>query len=82
MMNNRVIHTPEGFRDLYGDTMKSKVMLMDSIRSVFEKYSYQNIETPTIEYFDVFSSDIGTTPTNELYKFFDRDGNTLVYFQV
>jgi ATP phosphoribosyltransferase regulatory subunit len=78
MMNNRVIHTPEGFRDLYGDTMKSKVMLMDSIRSVFEKYSYQNIETPTIEYFDVFSSDIGTTPTNELYKFFDRDGNTLV----
>lgn len=77
-MNNRVIHTPEGFRDLYGDTMKSKVRLMDSIRSVFEKYNYQNIETPTIEYFDVFSSDIGTTPSNELYKFFDRDGNTLV----
>lgn len=77
-MNNRVIHTPEGFRDLYGDTMKSKVILMDNIRSVFEKYGYQNIETPTIEYFDVFSSDIGTTPTNELYKFFDRDGNTLV----
>ena len=39
MMNNRVIHTPEGFRDLYGDTMNSKVKLMDSIRSVFEKYS-------------------------------------------
>lgn len=78
MMNNRVIHTPEGFRDLYGDTMNSKLKLMDSIRSVFAKYSYQNIETPTIEFFDVFSSDIGTTPTNELYKFFDRDGNTLV----
>ena len=77
-MNNRVIHTPEGFRDLYGDTMQSKVRLMNSIHSVFKKYGYCDIETPTIEFFDVFSSDIGTTPSNELYKFFDRDGNTLV----
>ena len=36
------------------------------------------IETPTFEYFDVFSKEIGTTPSRELYKFFDRDGNTLV----
>lgn len=78
MMNNRVIHTPEGFRDMYGDTKRTKIKLMDSIRTVFDAYNYQSIETPTIEYFDVFSSDIGTTPSNELYKFFDRDGNTLV----
>jgi ATP phosphoribosyltransferase regulatory subunit len=58
--------------------MQSKVSLMDSIRAVFKRYGYSDIETPTIEYFDVFSSDIGTTPSNELYKFFDRDGNTLV----
>lgn len=77
-MNNRVIHTPEGVRDLYGRNKKNKKMLMSKLDTVFERYGYHDIETPTIEYFDVFSSDIGTTPSNELYKFFDRDGNTLV----
>ena len=27
---------------------------------------------------DVFSKDIGTTPSKDLYKFFDKEGNTLV----
>ena len=33
---------------------------------------------PSIEFFDVFSKEIGTTPSKELYKFFDKEGNTLV----
>ena len=39
---------------------------------------YEDIQTPTFEFFDVFSKDIGTTPSRELYKFFDKEGNTLV----
>ena len=77
-MNNRVIHTPDGVRDLYGRNKKNKKLLMNELDGVFERYGYNDIETPTLEYFEVFSSDIGTTPSNELYKFFDRDGNTLV----
>ena len=77
-MNNRVIHTPDGVRDLYGRNKKNKKILMAQLDGVFERYGYSDIETPTLEYFEVFSSDIGTTPSNELYKFFDRDGNTLV----
>ena len=77
-MNNRVIHTPDGVRDLYGRNKKNKKILIAQLDGVFERYGYSDIETPTLEYFEVFSSDIGTTPSNELYKFFDRDGNTLV----
>lgn len=77
-MNNRVIHTPDGVRDLYGRNKKNKKILMNRLDGVFERYGYSDIETPTLEYFEVFSKDIGTTPSNELYKFFDRDGNTLV----
>ena len=51
-------------------------------RTVFtrrsDSYGYHDIETPTFEFFDVFSKEIGTTPSKELYKFFDREGNTLV----
>ena len=72
------MHTPEGMRDLYGKSLRDRKALMKRIHDVFESYGYSDIETPTIEYFDVFSSDIGTTPSNQLYKFFDRDGNTLV----
>lgn len=77
-MKQLLIHTPEGFRDIYKDEMKRKRALMEELHKVFENYGYSDIETPTVEYFDVFSSSIGTTPSNELYKFFDRDGNTLV----
>ncbi len=77
-MKQLLIHTPEGFRDIYSDEKKRKRAVMDRLHHVFEAYGYADIETPTVEYFDVFGSDIGTTPSNELYKFFDRDGNTLV----
>ena len=33
---------------------------------------------PMFEFFDVFGKEIGTISSKELYKFFDRDGNTLV----
>ncbi len=77
-MKQLLIHTPEGFRDIYSDEKKKKRQTMERLHHVFESYGYSDIETPTVEYFDVFGSDIGTTPSNELYKFFDRDGNTLV----
>ena len=41
-------------------------------------YGYHDIQTPTMEYFDVFSNQIGTTPSKDLFKFFDTEGNTVV----
>lgn len=77
-MNTRLLHTPEGVRDLYGSDLKKKIEIEETIRKVFDSNNYQEIQTPTFEYFDVFSSDIGTTPSNDLYKFNDSEGNTLV----
>ena len=77
-MANLNIHTAEGFRDSYGRSKSSKDRIMSAVREVFFSKGYSPIDTPTVEYFDVFGKDIGTTPSNELFKFFDRDGNTLV----
>ena len=74
----RIFHTPEGVRDIYGGECSRKHRIRDSIRGVFELYGYDEIETPTFEYFEVFSREVGTVPSRELYKFFDREGNTLV----
>ena len=64
IIKNRVMHTPEGMRDLYGKSLHDRKALMKRIHDVFESFGYSDIETPTIEYFDVFSSNIGTTPSN------------------
>lgn len=74
----QLFHTPEGVRDVYGTECEKKLYLQEKLQKVFHAYGYQDIETPTFEYFDVFSKQVGTTPSRELYKFFDREGNTLV----
>ena len=74
----RIFHTPEGVRDIYGKECEKKLYLQHKLQKVFHAYGYHDIETPTFEYFDVFGTEIGTTPSRELYKFFDREGDTLV----
>ena len=74
----RIFHTPEGVRDLYNGEILKKRALQEKLHQVFLRYGCSDIETPSIEYFEVFSSEVGTIPSRELYKFFDREGNTLV----
>ncbi len=77
-MNRQLLHTPEGVRDIYGDEYAGKLSVEEAIHRQLNLYGYQDIQTPTFEFFDVFSREIGTTPSRELYKFFDKEGNTLV----
>lgn len=74
----RIIHTPEGVRDIYSQECSKKRRLQEKLHHVFHQYGFEDIETPTFEYFEVFGKEVGTIPSRELYKFFDREGNTLV----
>ncbi|MBP5281098.1 MAG: ATP phosphoribosyltransferase regulatory subunit [Lachnospiraceae bacterium] len=76
-MNQRLLHTPEGVRDIYGSEYEKKLAVEDRLHALIAGYGYEDISTPTFEYFDVFSKEIGTIPSKELYKFFDKEGNTL-----
>lgn len=77
-MENKLLHTPEGVRDIYNTECKQKIHLQNELIEVFHKYGFEDIQTPTFEFFDVFSKEVGTIPSKDLYKFFDREGNTLV----
>ena len=74
----RIFHTPEGVRDIYSQECSRKQKLQEKLHRVFHQYGFEDIETPTFEYFEVFSKEVGTIPSRDLYKFFDREGNTLV----
>lgn len=77
-MEKVLLHTPVGVRDIYSKECAVKMTVENKINNVFNIYGFHNIQTPTFEFFDIFSKEKGTVASKNMYKFFDREGNTLV----
>ncbi|MCM1105765.1 MAG: ATP phosphoribosyltransferase regulatory subunit [Blautia sp.] len=77
-MKNQILHTPDGMRDTYNGECARKLLLQERLHSVLLSYGYRDIQTPSLEFFNVFGQETGTTPSRDLYKLFDKEGNTLV----
>ncbi len=77
-MNKVLLHTPEGVRDIYGTELSDRLLVKEKIHRKMKSFGYQDIDTPTFEFFDVFADEINASAAKELYKFFDKEGNTLV----
>lgn len=77
-MERKLLHTPEGVRDIYNRECASKLTLQSNIHQVLALYGYHDIQTPTFEFFDIFNKERGSVSSTDMYKFFDREGNTLV----
>lgn len=73
-----LLHTPEGVRDIYGGECKKKLCVENILQNVLKRYGFCNIQTPMFEFFDIFNKERGTVSSKDMYKFFDREGNTLV----
>lgn len=77
-MSKELLHTPEGVRDVYGKECARKLTIENKINNIFNLYGFHNVQIPTFEFFDIFNKERGSVPSKNLYKFFDREGNTLV----
>lgn len=77
-MERKLLHTPEGVRDLYGTECENKLLLQNRMHQVLKLYGYRDIQMPSFEYFDIFNKDRGSVASKNMFKFFDREGNTLV----
>ena len=58
-MNASLLHTPDGVRDIYGRELLEKEQVGKNLMTVLRRYGYRNIQTPTFEFFDVFSKQDG-----------------------
>lgn len=76
-MIDKLLHTPEGVRDIHLVEASRKNELQNRIMSIFHSYGFKDVQTPTFEFIDIFSKEKGTVDTKMMYKFFDRDGNIL-----
>ncbi len=75
---SKIMHTPEGVRDIAPFELDRKLDTAAKLLDVIKQAGFSLMQTPSFEYFDVFAKNIGLTPSNELYKFYDKEGNTLV----
>jgi ATP phosphoribosyltransferase regulatory subunit len=72
------IYTPEGVQDILFEECHLKRNMEQKLRTLFKSCGYNEVETPTIEFYDVFSSDAGAMPQENMFKFFDQQGRILV----
>lgn len=77
-MKDKLLHTPEGVRDIYSTECAIKLMLQKNLHQVLKLYGFRDIQTPSFEFFDIFSRERGTVASKDMYKLFDKEGNTLV----
>lgn len=77
-MERKLLHTPEGVRDLYGVECENKLLLQNRMHQILKLYGYRDIQMPSFEFFDIFNKERGSVESKNMFKFFDREGNTLV----
>lgn len=77
-MKKKLLHTPDGVRDVYNGECEKKLTLQKYIHETLKSYGYADIQTPTFEFEDIFSQETGSVASHNMYKFFDREGYTLV----
>jgi ATP phosphoribosyltransferase regulatory subunit len=77
-VKEKLLHTPEGVRDIYGEEFITKERAERAVKECMRHYGFLQIMTPAFEYFDIFNSERGTVSQRDMFKFIDRDGETLV----
>jgi len=69
---------PRGMDDLLPEDMALKRRIEDVIREVFKLYGYLEIETPTVEHYELFAAKSGEEIRERMFDFYDKAGRRLV----
>ena len=76
-MSDWKLHTPNGVNDVLPNECAVKKDIENTIWSVFASFGYNEVETPSFEYYDCYSGERGQITQEKLYKFFDEQGRIL-----
>lgn len=76
-MGKRKYYTPDGVSDILPEECSAKREIESKLRNFFSLNGYEEIETPGIEFYDVYSAGEGFAPQEGMFKFFDDKGRIL-----
>jgi histidyl-tRNA synthetase len=73
-----IISTPRGMDDTLPEEMKIKRWIEEEIRNCFFLYGYEEIETPTIEFYELFEAKSGEEIRERMFVFEDKHKRKMV----
>jgi len=79
-MSSSSLQPVRGTHDLYGEVGRRHRHVVETARTIAERYGYDEIATPIFEFSDVFKrtlGDVSDIVTKEMYSFTDRGGEGL-----
>ncbi|MBU0978351.1 histidine--tRNA ligase [Patescibacteria group bacterium] len=71
-MNNQTPQTLKGFRDFLPDQKRQRDFIVQKMVEVFERFGFEPLETPTLEYASLLTGKYGKEADKLLYTFTDR----------
>lgn len=69
---------PAGMRDLILGECEKKKMIQLEIEKTLDKWGYQEVITPTIEYYKTYNIGFDDIQEEDMYKFFDASGKIIM----
>lgn len=76
-MEKNIMGIPSGTRDLFYNDCKMIECILKQINSIFNLWGYEEIITPTIEFYDTFTGYSKSINQKEMYKFSDSKGRII-----
>jgi ATP phosphoribosyltransferase regulatory subunit len=67
----------KGFQGFLPEEVEKRRFCEERIRKVFESWGYQEIDTPTLEYFDSLVPGIGPELRNQVFKLLNTEGEIM-----
>jgi ATP phosphoribosyltransferase regulatory subunit len=79
-MNKQIkfLHTPPGSKPFYKEEALFRNKIEKTLSNYFEKWNFFPIETPIIDYFDVYSPILSDEMKRGSMRFIDRDGELIL----
>ncbi|MHC1721355.1 MAG: ATP phosphoribosyltransferase regulatory subunit [Clostridiaceae bacterium] len=77
-MLNWMRYIPEGTKDILFDECKEKIRIEEILNASYRVSGFNDIISPTLEFYDVFNGDHTTIAQEKMYKLFDNHGRILV----
>jgi ATP phosphoribosyltransferase regulatory subunit len=68
---------PDGMRYYFGSEARLRRSVEDTVMSVFDGWSYEEITTPSVDYYALFERGMGREEAQRAFRFMDADGRLL-----
>lgn len=76
-MSEPLSRIPSGTRYYFGEEARRRRSVEETALAVFDEWSYEQIITPTVDYYSLFEHGMGQVEADRAFRFTDTDGRLL-----